>query len=114
MSEAATEMQRDIMVNGKDNSSLGVLQNSNQNAEMVRKRSRPFSWQRRRKRRLLNSQEAAADAPCKTFMNCKNKSLEKCGLKDSARSYNTKVINFTSLLALQFHLLFSYGDIYML
>ncbi|KAM6546130.1 hypothetical protein CsatB_026866 [Cannabis sativa] len=74
-SEAAMEMKLDSMVNGGDNSSQSVQQYSNQSLELLGKRSRPFRWQRSRKRKQF---QGTAIVPCTEVMEHKHRLPEKC------------------------------------
>ncbi|XP_062107723.1 telomerase reverse transcriptase isoform X2 [Humulus lupulus] len=86
-SEAAMEMKTGLMVNVRDNSSQPVQQHSNQSLELLRKRSRPFRWQRSRKHKQF---QGTAIAPCTRNMENKHWLPEKCDSENSACSYREK------------------------
>ena len=88
-------MKIDLVVNTQDNSSHEVQQSSNQSREKFRKRSRPFTWQRRRKRKQLNFKETAVTAPCTRILVHEHRVPENCDLKNGVSSYNEKVIHLT-------------------
>lgn len=90
-SEAALGLKGNSVINTKESSSHELIQNLNQSTPKLRKRSRPCSWQRRRKRRQLDSQEKAVPTSCTSIPTHKNGLPEKCGLKDDVSYYNEYV-----------------------
>lgn len=81
LSVAALEIKENSVKNNKYNSNQEVQQNSNQSIPKLRKRSRPYSWQRHRKRRQLDSQDTVVITSSTSIPIQKNMLSEKRGLK---------------------------------
>ncbi|EXC16160.1 Telomerase reverse transcriptase [Morus notabilis] len=86
LSVAALEIKESSVKNTKDNSNQEVQQNSNQSIPKLRKRSRPYSWQRHRKRRQLDSQDTVVITSSTSIPIQKNMLSEKRGLKGNSGS----------------------------
>lgn len=91
LSEADMQKHKNGIVNTVGNLDKKLKQCSNQTTEKLGKRSRPFSWHRRRKCRQLNFQEITDQVPCTRILTHKDSFPERSEWKANQNDSHEKV-----------------------
>ncbi|XP_024934721.3 telomerase reverse transcriptase isoform X2 [Ziziphus jujuba] len=90
LSEADMQKHKNGIVNTVGNLDKKLKQCSNQTTEKLGKRSRPFSWHRRRKCRQLNFQEITDQVPCTRILTHKDSFPERSEWKANQNDSHEK------------------------
>lgn len=98
LSEANTRKHKNGIVNTEGNLDKKLKQCSNQSTETLGKRSRPFSWQRHRKRRQLNLEDITEQVPCTRIFTHKDSFPKRSGSKANESDSHEKVTPYLLML----------------